>query len=152
MGPGLSRWWGRAQRRPDAEAPAPVPPTAALPVPTAPPAVAQPVPAMSEPSTPLPVQGQGADVTRRRRRADEQVASLQAFERRLGEQLRVAQAGGRKDVVRELLSRRLAVRARLEEALRRRDALQDIEDHLVGDPPTLPTVPAASPGRAGVGS
>lgn len=56
----------------------------------------------------------------RRRRLDEQIASFRAFERRLSTQLHDALRTERLDYAREIAARRLAVRARLEEVLRRR--------------------------------
>ncbi|GAA4752239.1 hypothetical protein [Actinomycetospora chibensis] len=53
----------------------------------------------------------------RRHRLDEQVVALETFERRLAERVHAARTSpGRSDSVRELLSRLLGVRARLQEA------------------------------------
>jgi hypothetical protein len=57
-----------------------------------------------------------AAVSARRRRLEEQVASLRSFEGRLSDEVRAARGNpGRADRVRELLSRLVGVRARLQE-------------------------------------
>ncbi|MEJ2862417.1 hypothetical protein [Actinomycetospora flava] len=57
-----------------------------------------------------------AAVTARRRRLEEQVAALRSFEGRLTDEVRAARrTPGRVDRVRELLSRLVGVRARLQE-------------------------------------
>ncbi|GAA4915613.1 hypothetical protein EV188_11112 [Actinomycetospora succinea] len=57
-----------------------------------------------------------AAVSARRRRLEEQVATLRSFEGRLTDEVRAARkAAGRADRVRELLSRLVGVRARLQE-------------------------------------
>ena len=85
------------------------------PVPVAPSARAQLVPASDLPDLPGP-RAAPDDAARRRRRAEETVRALQVSESRLTDQIRAARAAGRTDGMRELLSRRLAVRARLGEA------------------------------------
>lgn len=68
-------------------------------------------------SAPTPLATRLAAVTARRRHLDGQVASLQAFEQRLTEKVRVARATpGRPEQVRELMTRLLGVRARLQES------------------------------------
>lgn len=57
-----------------------------------------------------------AAVSARRRRLEEQVASLRSFEDRLSDEVRAARRNpGRADRVRELLARLVGVRARLQE-------------------------------------
>ncbi|MEJ2887917.1 hypothetical protein [Actinomycetospora aeridis] len=56
------------------------------------------------------------DTSSRRRRLEEQAVALRAFDGRLSDEIRVARrTPGRADRVRELLSRLLGVRARLQE-------------------------------------
>ena len=85
------------------------------PVPVAPSARAQLVPTSDLPGLPAPRTAPD-DAARRRRRAEEAVRALRVSESRLTDQICAARAAGRTDGMRELLSRRLAVRARLEEA------------------------------------
>ncbi|MCD2192758.1 hypothetical protein LQ327_05075 [Actinomycetospora endophytica] len=56
-----------------------------------------------------------AEAEARRRRLDSEVTVLETFERNLTRQIHEKQAGARGDYVRELIQRRISVRARLEE-------------------------------------
>lgn len=72
-----------------------------------------------------------AELGARGRRLDAQIATLTGFERRLSDQIRTARASARgADTVRELLARRLGVRARLDEANRQRAAITAQESEL----------------------
>jgi hypothetical protein len=72
-----------------------------------------------------------AEAGLRGRRLDAQISALTGFERRLSDQLRAARTSARgADAVRELLARRLAVRARLDEATRQRAAVASEEAQL----------------------
>jgi hypothetical protein len=70
------------------------------------------------------------EAARRRKAADQQVGVFERFEAKLSRQIHEATEAGRQDYVRELLSRRLSVRARLEEATVRRDRLRRREEEL----------------------
>lgn len=71
---------------------------------------------------PRPVEGHVPDAARRR--LDEQLAALRGFERRLTAQARAAQEAARPpEYLREILQRRLGVRARMEEVEVRLGAL-----------------------------
>ena len=72
-------------------------------------------------------------VSRRRRDAEGQVAAFRGFLERLADQLREALAADRKDYARELLSRRLALRARLSEVEARHRALLEEERRLAAE-------------------
>ena len=89
-------------------------------------------------------------VSRRRQDAEAQVDSFRGFLDRLAEQLRGALAAGRKDYARELLSRRLALRARLAEVEGRHRVLLDEERRLAaetGAPGPLPAPPRGALNR-----
>ena len=70
------------------------------------------------------------EIMLRRRRLDQQIFTFRAFERRLSRQLKDALAAQRADYARELSSRRVAVRTRLDEVLRRRHWIGLEEDRL----------------------
>ncbi|PVZ09990.1 hypothetical protein [Actinomycetospora cinnamomea] len=70
------------------------------------------------------------EAVRRRRAADQQVGVFERFEAKLTEQIHHATEQERHDYVRELLSRRIAVRSRLEEATLRRNRLLEREQEL----------------------
>jgi hypothetical protein len=81
-------------------------------------------------SPPAVARGRLAEVTHRRKSMDQQVGQLERFETRLSEQVHAATQAERHDYVRELLSRRLSVSARLEEVTQRRAQLRDEEEKL----------------------
>lgn len=70
------------------------------------------------------------EAVRRRRAADQQVGILERQDAKLTEQIHAATEQERHDYVRELVSRRIAVRSRLEESTLRRNRLQQTEDEL----------------------
>jgi hypothetical protein len=70
------------------------------------------------------------EAARRRHAADQQVQILERQDAKLTEQIHAATAQERHDYVRELVSRRIAVRSRLEESLMRRNRMQQTEDEL----------------------
>jgi hypothetical protein len=72
-----------------------------------------------------------AEVESRRRRLDGEVTVLENFERNLSRQIHDKQMSGRGDYVRELIQRRISVRARLEE-LRMRQVRMQHEVELLG--------------------
>ena len=81
---------------------------------------------------------------RERRAADHTVGELEKQEAHLSAQLHGATEAGQTDYVRELLSRRRAVIARLEEAELKRERLRRTEERLsrvVGAPPPPPPAP-----------
>ena len=78
---------------------------------------------------------------RRRRDTDAQIASFRDFLDRIAEQLRRALETGRKDYARELLSRRLALRARLSEVEGRQRVLLEEERRLRAELESSPTSP-----------
>lgn len=95
-------------------------------------------------------------VQRRRHDAERQVGHFREQLDRIARQLREALDTGRKEYARELLSRRLNLRARLSEVEGRREVLLDEERRLVAgpapsappagsSPPVLP--PTSVPGR-----
>jgi hypothetical protein len=90
----------------------------------------QPAYGQSYGAPPAVARGRLAEVTRRRRSLDQQVGQLERFEARLSEQVHAATEAERHDYVRELLSRRLSVSARLEEVGYRRGLLRDEEQKL----------------------
>ncbi len=79
---------------------------------------------------PVVARGRLAEVSRRRRAADQQLELLERFEARLTEQVHTATEAERNDYARELLSRRLSVRARLEEVTYRRGQLLAEEEKI----------------------
>jgi hypothetical protein len=70
------------------------------------------------------------EAVRRRRAADQQVGVLERQDAKLTGQIHAATHQERHDYVRELVSRRIAVRSRLEESTLRRNRLQQTEDEL----------------------
>ena len=64
------------------------------------------------------------------RRLSGEVTVLENFEARLTRQIHSAQEAGRDDYVRELLQRRISVRARLEEMVMRRGRAREELEHL----------------------
>jgi hypothetical protein len=70
------------------------------------------------------------EAVRRRRAADQQVEVLERQDAKLTAQIHAATEQERHDYVRELVSRRIAVRSRLEESVLRRNRLQQTEDEL----------------------
>ena len=83
-------------------------------------------------STDAPLATRLAAVSTRRRRLEEQLESLRSFDRRLSDEVRDARtahaAGDR--VVRELLARRLGVRARISDAADALTRATDDEEQL----------------------
>ena len=75
-------------------------------------------------------------VVRRRRDAEHQVDQFREQLDHIGEQLKQALDADRKDYARELLSRRLSLRARLSEVEGRRNVLLEEEGQLRADPST----------------
>ena len=126
---------GRTSKSDDSAMPIPDPRPGGAPAPTR----VQSVPTYGPPSygpqpgygaPPAVARGRLAEVTRRRRSSDQQVDQLERFEARLSEQVHAATHAERHDYVRELLSRRLSVSARLEEVGYRRDLLREEEQKL----------------------
>ncbi|GAA4733172.1 hypothetical protein [Actinomycetospora chibensis] len=103
--------------------PAPVaPPTRQMP----PAPVARPAPSPHGSVTPAQYEQAGRD----RRAADQQVGVFERFDAKLTAQIHEATEAERYDYVRELLSRRIAVRSRLEEATLRRNRLVQAEEDI----------------------
>jgi predicted lipid-binding transport protein (Tim44 family) len=90
----------------------------------------QPAYGQSYGTPPAVARGRLAEVAHRRKSMDQQVGQLERFEARLSEQVHAATQAERHDYVRELLSRRLSVSARLEEVTYRRGQLRDEEQKL----------------------
>jgi hypothetical protein len=114
-------------------APRPYDPPAGAPAP-----VAQPTRQMPPAQVPRPAPSPYGSVTpaqyeqagRARRAADQQVGVFERFDAKLTAQIHEATEAERYDYVRELLSRRIAVRSRLEEATLRRNRLVQTEEDL----------------------
>lgn len=87
-----------------------------------------PRPAPSPHGSVTPAQHEQAG--RERRAADQQVGVFERFDAKLTAQIHQATEAERYDYVRELLSRRIAVRSRLEEATLRRNRLVQTEEDL----------------------
>lgn len=106
--------------------------------PGAPAPVAQPTRQMPPAQVPRPAPSPHGSVTpaqyeqagRDRRAADQQVGVFERFDAKLTAQIHEATEAERYDYVRELLSRRIAVRSRLEEATLRRNRLVQTEEDL----------------------
>jgi hypothetical protein len=106
--------------------------------PGAPAPVAQPTRQMPPAQVPRPAPSPYGSVTpaqyeragRDRRAADQQVGVFERFDAKLTAQIHEATEAERYDYVRELLSRRIAVRSRLEEATLRRNRLVQTEEDL----------------------
>jgi hypothetical protein len=106
--------------------------------PGAPAPVAQPTRQMPPAQVPRPAPSPHGSVTpaqyeragRARRAADQQVGVFERFDAKLTAQIHEATEAERYDYVRELLSRRIAVRSRLEEATLRRNRLVQTEEDL----------------------
>jgi len=96
---------------------------------------------------PAVARGRLAEVERRRKSVDQQVDQLERSEARLSEQVHAATEAERHDYVRELLSRRLSVRARLEEVTYRRGLLREEEEQLTQELARQEGRPSARPAR-----
>ena len=88
--------------------------------------VPRPAPSPHGSVTPAQYEQAGRD----RRAADQQVGVFERFDAKLTAQIHEATEAERYDYVRELLSRRIAVRSRLEEATLRRNRLVQTEEDL----------------------
>lgn len=98
-------------------------------------------------AAPAVARGRLAEVERRRKSIDQQFEQLERFEARLSEQVHAATEAERHEYVRELLSRRLSVRARLEEVTYRRGLLREEEEKLTQELARQEGRPPARPAR-----
>lgn len=96
---------------------------------------------------PAVARGRLAEVERRRKSIDQQFEQLEGFEARLSEQVHAATEAERHEYVRELLSRRLSVRARLEEVSYRRGLLREEEEKLTQELARQEGRPSGRPAR-----
>jgi hypothetical protein len=117
--------------------PGPASPTAYVPARPGPPASsARPAAPAPSPApspyehAPVVTRARYDEAARRRRAADQQVEVLERQDAKLTAQIHAATEQERHDYVRELVSRRIAVRSRLEESTLRRNRLQQTEDEL----------------------
>jgi hypothetical protein len=113
--------------------PGPASPTTYVPARPGPPApsVRPPAPAPSPyEHAPVVTRARYDEAARRRRAADQQVELLERQDAKLTAQIHAATEQERHDYVRELVSRRIAVRSRLEESTLRRNRLRQTEDEL----------------------
>lgn len=79
---------------------------------------------------PVVARGRLAEATRRRRAIDDQFEVLERFEAKLSAQIHEAEEAERHDYAREVIYRRLSVRARLEEVSYRRGLVLAEEERL----------------------
>jgi hypothetical protein len=93
---------------------------------------------------PVVTRAQYEQAARQRRDADQKVGVFERFDAKLTAQIHEATEAGRNDYVRELVSRRISVRSRLEEATLRRNRLVRTEEELAQG---LDAQEAAAPGR-----
>ncbi|WP_433784005.1 hypothetical protein ACQPX6_27955 [Actinomycetospora sp. CA-101289] len=100
------------------------------PAPTARPPAPAPRPFSPQEHAPVVTRARYDETARRRHAADQQVGILERQDAKLTAQIHTAQEQERHDYVRELVSRRIAVRSRLEESTLRRNRLQETEDEL----------------------
>jgi hypothetical protein len=112
--------------------PRPAGPTTSVPAPPGPsaPSARPPAPASPYEHAPVVTRARYDEAARRRRAADQQVGVLERQDAKLTAQIHAATEQERHDYVRELVSRRIAVRSRLEESTLRRNRLQQTEDEL----------------------